>query len=69
MLVSSYLTVSPSPKPYKAQVVFFSVALSADRSAPQLTASVLSEVPTFLWGASSLAIVHSTPSYYGGYRE
>ena len=63
MLVSSYLTVSPFPAPVTRQVVFFSVALSADRSAPPLTANTLFEVPTFLWGASSLAIIRSTPSY------
>ena len=48
VLVSSYLTVSPFPISLPRQVVFFSVALSADHPAPLLTANSLCEVPTFL---------------------
>lgn len=50
MLVSFYLTVSPIPAPFQEQAVFFSVALSADHSAPPLTANLPYEVPTFLSG-------------------
>ena len=54
MLVSSYLTVSPYPANVfqRRPVVFFSVALSADLSAPPLTANPPYEVPTFLSGVN-----------------